>query len=44
MGSGSTGVACINLNRNFIGIEKPKHTGKEKPQLIPDNKLLIKTV
>ncbi len=22
MGSGSTGVACHNLNRNFIGIEK----------------------
>ena len=22
MGSGSTGVASINLNRNFIGIEK----------------------
>lgn len=22
MGSGSTGVACSNLNRNFIGIEK----------------------
>ena len=22
MGSGSTGVACLNLNRNFIGIEK----------------------
>lgn len=22
MGSGSTGMACINLNRNFIGIEK----------------------
>jgi len=22
MGSGSTGIACINLNRNFIGIEK----------------------
>jgi site-specific DNA-methyltransferase (adenine-specific) len=21
MGSGSTGVACQNLNRNFIGIE-----------------------
>ena len=21
MGSGSTGVACINANRNFIGIE-----------------------
>jgi DNA modification methylase len=22
MGSGSTGVACINTNRNFIGIEQ----------------------
>jgi DNA modification methylase len=22
MGSGSTGVACVNMNRNFIGIEK----------------------
>jgi site-specific DNA-methyltransferase (adenine-specific) len=22
MGSGSTGIACQNLNRNFIGIEK----------------------
>ena len=25
MGSGSTGVAAINTNRNFIGIEKDKH-------------------
>ena len=24
MGSGSTGVACVNTNRNFIGIEKNK--------------------
>jgi site-specific DNA-methyltransferase (adenine-specific) len=24
MGSGSTGVACLNINRNFIGIEKEK--------------------
>ena len=24
MGSGSTGLACKNLNRNFIGIEKSK--------------------
>lgn len=25
MGSCSTGVACLNTNRNFIGIEKEKH-------------------
>ena len=25
MGSGSTGVACINTGRNFIGIEKNDH-------------------
>lgn len=25
MGSGSTGVACINTNRNFIGIELDQH-------------------
>ena len=25
MGSGSTGVACINTNRDFIGIEKDKY-------------------
>lgn len=24
MGSGSTGVACLNTNRNFIGIELDK--------------------
>ena len=22
MGSGTTGIACKNLNRNFIGVEK----------------------
>lgn len=26
MGSGTTGVACVNTNRNFIGIEiNPKY-------------------
>ena len=25
MGSGSTGVACVNTNRSFIGIEKDDH-------------------
>ena len=25
MGSGSTGVACCNINRDFIGIEFDKH-------------------
>jgi site-specific DNA-methyltransferase (adenine-specific) len=24
MGSGTTGVACVNTNRKFIGIEKDK--------------------
>ena len=33
MGSGSTGVACINTKRNFIGIEKDAHyfqVGKDR--------------
>lgn len=25
MGSGSTGIACINTNRNFIGFELDEH-------------------
>lgn len=25
MGSGTTGVACVNLNRDFIGTEKDAH-------------------
>lgn len=28
MGSGSTGVACVNMNRKFIGIEKDKEIFK----------------
>ena len=33
MGSGTTGVACVNCNRNFIGIEMDKKyydTSKER--------------
>lgn len=36
MGSGSTGVACKNLNRNFIGIEKDKEYFKIAEQRIKD--------
>ena len=34
MGSGSTGVACVNTNRNFIGIELDDNYYK-----IADNRL-----
>lgn len=36
MGSGSTGVACKNLNRNFIGIEKDKEYFRIAIQRIKD--------
>ena len=34
MGSGSTGVACKNTNRNFIGIEKDENYFKIAEQRI----------
>ena len=34
MGSGSTGVACINLNRNFIGIEMDEEYFKKAKERI----------
>lgn len=40
MGSGSTGVACVNLNRSFIGIEKDEHyysVAKKRIEENPDN-------
>lgn len=36
MGSGSTGVACINTNRNFIGIEKDEKYFKIAEDRIKD--------
>jgi len=37
MGSGSTGVACINTNRNFIGIEKDETYFKIAEKRINEN-------
>lgn len=37
MGSGSTGVACKNLNRNFIGIEKDENYFNIAKQRIENN-------
>ena len=37
MGSGSTGVACVNTNRDFIGIELDKEyykIAKERIEVI----------
>ena len=41
MGSGSTGVACVNTNRKFIGIELDKkyfEIAKERIKDAQDNK------
>ena len=41
MGSGSTGVACVNTNRNFIGIEMDdEYFGKAKERLEAQEKML----
>ena len=36
MGSGSTGVACVNTNRNFIGIELDGHYFEVAKERIAD--------
>ena len=38
MGSGTTGVACVNLNRNFIGIEFDEKYFKIAEKRIKENK------
>ena len=38
MGSGTTGVACVNTNRNFIGIEKDEKYFKIAKNRINDSK------
>lgn len=44
MGSGTTGVACKNLNRNFIGIELEKsYFDVAKRRLEIDDKEIIET-
>jgi site-specific DNA-methyltransferase (adenine-specific) len=43
MGSGSTGVACVNTNRNFIGIELDENyfnIAKERIEQVNENKQL----
>tara|TARA_R110000787_G_scaffold2438_1_gene9701 strand:- start:45 stop:782 length:738 start_codon:yes stop_codon:yes gene_type:complete len=41
MGSGSTGVACVNTNRNFIGIEMDENYFEIAKKRIEDNKLKL---
>ena len=38
MGSGSTGVACVNINRNIIGIELDENYFKIADERIKDAK------
>src|SRR5574344_141407 len=39
MGSGSTGVACVNTNRNFIGIELDEHYFEIAKERIENTKI-----
>lgn len=43
MGSGSTGIACINTNRNFIGIELDENYFKIAKERIEKAEIILKT-
>jgi site-specific DNA-methyltransferase (adenine-specific) len=42
MGTGTTGVACMNLSRNFIGIEQDENYFEISRNRIEDAKNIIK--
>ena len=42
MGSGSTGIACINTNRNFIGIELDENYFKIAKERIEKAEIILK--
>ena len=44
MGSGTTGIACKNLNRNFIGIERKKEYFEIAKKRIENTQLTLKGV
>ena len=44
MGSGTTGVACVNTNRNFIGIELDDNYFKIAEERINNSKSSIFTI
>ena len=41
MGSGSTGIACVNLNRSFIGIEMDDKYFEIASKRIEENKMKL---
>lgn len=43
MGSGTTGIACLNLNRNFIGIEKDEKYFEMAEDRIKQRKAWLET-